>query len=79
MKLNLELDMLKGIQSASSLVGFLMDELLDNQLLEKGNFTLKLSFFNIKEAIEEILHILKVQLEARGNSVYVQIDELIPD
>ena len=30
MKLNLELDMLKGIQSASSLVGFLMDELLDN-------------------------------------------------
>lgn len=74
----MELNMLRGIQSASSLIGFLMDDLLDRQLLENGNFTAKLQFFNIKEAIMEVLSVLEIQTEARGNKVTVDLHKHVP-
>jgi hypothetical protein len=51
--------MIKTIYSASKLCNFLIQDLLDNQLVDQGQFKLNFIQFNLKNEIEELFNILE--------------------
>jgi signal transduction histidine kinase len=50
--------MLQAVYNASQMMAFLMDDLLDFQLIEHGKFKPKLEFFSIAPAVREVIETL---------------------
>jgi signal transduction histidine kinase len=66
--------MIKTIYSASKLSNFIMQDLLDNQLVEQGHFKLNFIQFNVKTEIEELFKILGPQAQIYNNYFKVEFE-----
>ena len=64
-----EAGMLKGANNACKLMGYLMDDLLDRQMLESGNFSAKFCQLNVTECVKEVIDTLKIKFDKKGNKL----------
>lgn len=74
-----ELALLRAVHHSSKMMSFLMSDLLDNQLLQKGVFSPNLDTLVVKETILEVTETLQQTAKVNGNKIKLLIQPSVPD